>query len=238
MTTSNAPGAIFCPIIQGLKSWGTGFRLTVYFVLIGLLALVPVLDLDRPNLLLENQLFTESSFVELSQLALLGASLLAVSSLWRIPHYNPVGTLLAFLLAGAMVREMDYFLDRWLFDGGWQVLLTGLLVSTTIVLWPRRHMLRQRLGDVTQTVGFGMMFSGFAVVMGFSRLFGRDSFWREVMAGGYNRSVKNLAEESVELLGYAILTIGVVECVLALRAAAAREATCGRAWSGSAKVPR
>ncbi|MEM6575012.1 MAG: hypothetical protein AAF736_12120 [Pseudomonadota bacterium] len=210
-----------------------GIRLTTYFILLGLLALVPVLDLDRPNLLLENQLFTESSFVELTQLVLLAASLIAVSTLWRCPQYGPVGAFLGFLLAGAMVREMDFFLDRWFFDGAWQVLLSVLLGGTVVYLWPRRSVLWQRLGELPQTVGFGMMFSGFAVVMAFSRLFGRDSFWRQVMGSGYDRSVKNLAEESVELLGYAILTVGVVECVLALRAAAHREALCGQACSAS-----
>ena len=49
------------------------------------------------------------------------------------------------------------------------------------------------------------------MVLAFSRLFGRGSFWEAVMGDSYMRLVKNIAEEGTELMGYALLVIAAVE---------------------------
>ena len=42
------------------------------------------------------------------------------------------------------------------------------------------------------------------IVLVFSRLFGMHQLWQHLMLDGYNRVVKNIAEEGTELLGYSI----------------------------------
>ncbi|WP_027962458.1 hypothetical protein [Halomonas halodenitrificans] len=51
----------------------------------------------------------------------------------------------------------------------------------------------------------------------FSRLYGRGDFWEAVLQENYVRDFKSGAEEVVELFGYALLLIAVIEFVLLAR---------------------
>ncbi len=61
---------------------------------------------------------------------------------------------------------------------------------------------------------FGMLLAGFLTVFVFSRLFGCKILWESAMADGYMRCIKNMAEESLELLGYLFIAFGAVEYYL------------------------
>ncbi|MDP1086466.1 transporter, partial [Klebsiella pneumoniae] len=72
---------------------------------------------------------------------------------------------------------------------------------------------------------FGLFAAGFLTTYVFSRLYGRQDFWRAVLQENYLRDFKSAAEELVELFGYALLLIAVIELVLlARRWALARKA--------------
>ena len=59
----------------------------------------------------------------------------------------------------------------------------------------------------------------------FSRLYGRSDFWEAILQEHYVRTFKDAAEEVVELLGYALILIAVIELtLLARRWALARRA--------------
>ncbi len=193
-------------------------RAVAHFGLISVMALIPVMDLGKPDPSNHNLLFTETSMVELSQLLLLAASLAAACSLWVWDSTRALGAFLAALLAAALVRELDYFLDGLLFDGAWQIVMTLLVIANVRVVWPQRAALYADFNRLVHHFSFGLMFAGAATVLGFSRIFGRSEFWEALLGNAYDRSVKNLAEESVELLGYSILAVGVAECALAFRA--------------------
>lgn len=204
----------------GLVSSSIGklaLRCLAYFFLVAGVAFLPTLDLGRPNPLHQDQLFTETSFVELGQLTLLLLSAIVGTSLSLGARGRALGALLAAMLSAALVRELDYFLDKWFFDGAWQVVMSVLLVVSWWVIWPQRRELSRQLQLLSSHLSFGLMFAGASIVIGFSRLFGRGEFWERLMGSDFDRSVKNLAEESIELLGYTLLSIGVVECVLAFR---------------------
>ena len=52
---------------------------------------------------------------------------------------------------------------------------------------------------------FTILYVGLAIVFVFSRLFGMEVFWYQVMGSDFQRIVKNIAEETTELLGYTIV---------------------------------
>lgn len=106
--------------------------------------------------------------------------------------------------------------DLW-FDGAWQLILTVVLLSAGAYLWPRRAALQDQLNELVQHFSFGLMLAGSTVVLGFSRVFGRGDYWRSLLGEQYDRSIKNLAEESMELLGFWIIAAGVTELTLAAR---------------------
>lgn len=55
-----------------------------------------------------------------------------------------------------------------------------------------------------------MLATGLLIVLVFSRLFGMNALWENLMLDGYNRVVKNMAEEGCELLGYSLCTLASV----------------------------
>jgi hypothetical protein len=60
----------------------------------------------------------------------------------------------------------------------------------------------------------GLLLAGFLITFIFSRLFGKTSFWQTLMGERYFRSVKNAAEECIELLGYGLLLAAAAEFYL------------------------
>src|SRR5690606_9729329 len=70
--------------------------------------------------------------------------------------------------------------------------------------------------EYVSSAPFGIFLMGFLTTYVFSRLFGRKVFWNAAMAGRYFRAVKNTAEEWLELYGYLIILIAVIElCLMA-----------------------
>ena len=118
-----------------------------------------------------------------------------------------VGTLVGLML----IREFDAFLDDNLFDGAWQVLVYSTIAVSALYLFKQPYPVKPSLVEYSRSSGAGIFLSGILVVLVFSRLFGRGSFWEAVMGDGYVRVVKNIAEEGTELIGYALLVIAAVE---------------------------
>lgn len=198
-------------------SAGTIVSRCLSYVLLGaLLAMVPSLDLAVGMQAFNDLYYTEISFVELGQKLALTAGLVLTVLAIRRGWMWELNSLLAALLGGALIREFDFMFDLW-FDGAWQLMLTLTLLSAGGYLWPRRAALQQQLNELTQHFSFGLMLAGSMIVLGFSRIFGRGDYWRRLLGEDYDRSVKNLAEESMELLGFWIIAMGVAELTLAAR---------------------
>lgn len=188
------------------------WRCCLYVLAIGLAALVPRLEFLQAG---TDQLFTETSAVEHISLALLFlmASIYAYCAL-RYGQWRSTCTTLALLCLGALTRELDYFLDSAVADGAWQVLVTGILITITLIISRDRDRYFRNLVRFSKCRAFGILLSAFLTIAVFSRLFGMSSIWESTLLDSYNRSAKNLAEEGVELLGYALLFVGTVEARL------------------------
>ncbi|WP_415882782.1 hypothetical protein [Neptuniibacter sp. QD34_54] len=124
---------------------------------------------------------------------------------------RPAAVVVATLSGMMLIREFDAFLDENMFDGAWQTLVCILIATSTLYLIRQHHPVKPSLIEFSKLSSAGIYLSGILVVLVFSRLFGRGSFWEAVMGDGYVRVVKNIVEEGTELMGYTILVIAAVE---------------------------
>ena len=159
--------------------------------------------------------FGEDSLTEWTQEIFLLLSFIMFLILGR---YDRTITGFTGMLSGmalmAFIREFNNYFHTW-FSGAWQLLVLGVLILTVIYVYRNRDTFVKPFYDFLNLPAFGVMMSGFVSLMVFSRLFGRGKMWRNILEvdnllGPY-RWVKNAAEEGTELLGYALIFIGMLE---------------------------
>ncbi|MGO3408021.1 MAG: hypothetical protein ACTIMS_12195 [Marinomonas sp.] len=138
------------------------------------------------------------------------------------PKLKIAGTLLAALLAMMFVRESDALLDQYVYDGAWQTIVCFILVSVFVFLWGKFSTIYASLKAYSETACYGTCLSGVVIVLAFSRMMGRNSFWTSVMGDDYMRVVKDIVEEGTETLGYTLILISAIELVLICRRNRAR----------------
>jgi hypothetical protein len=83
--------------------------------------------------------------------------------------------------------------------------------------WALAQVGRVRLGIFDQlaafsrTSGFSLLLAGFLVVVVYSQILGQKALWMAVLDAETYRPVKDLVEESSELLGYLLMLFGAAE---------------------------
>ena len=155
--------------------------------------------------------FGENSYTEWAQVIVLiiVISLMAFTS--KIDKKHPIiGKLISGFFLMALIREFDSVLDG-IFDGLWQILVFLVLVFIVVEIIRKMESVKQSMDTFLRSTSFGFFTSGFLVTFVFSRLYGRSLFWESVMGEGYVRAVKNVSEESIELLGYTLILFGTIE---------------------------
>ncbi|WP_043582496.1 hypothetical protein [Geminisphaera colitermitum] len=162
--------------------------------------------------------FLETSWVEITQLAVLLTASVLCLFIRRHPAGHPHAALLLFGFLGAsFIRECDAFLDTYVFDGCWQLLVILLVGGVLWLTWKNRLDFIIEMKTYLRSLACGLFMSGFLTTYVFSRLFGRQHFWQAVMGEGYIRVVKTAVEECTELLGYAFLLFSVIELAIMAR---------------------
>ena len=156
--------------------------------------------------------FLESTFTEWSQqFILFFMTAIFAHCAYHFEKFRCLSIMLAGVSAAGLVREYNNFFNEQVFDGAWQSLALLVIIITTTLIWKSRRLFWEDLQNFQGTASFGFLLSGFLTTFIFSRLFGRTAFWELVMEEQYFRSVKNAAEESIELLGYGLLLISAIE---------------------------
>lgn len=123
---------------------------------------------------------------------------------------QPAPIAVAGFFTMSLIREFDMYLDL-IFDGLWQVIALVTLLITILLVYRQKAFFKASVIYLFKTTAFGFIAAGFLTTFVFSRLYGRGTFWKQVMEDGYMRTVKNASEESIELLGYAIIFFGAIE---------------------------
>lgn len=174
---------------------------------IALLTALPVLLFHLDTLWLGNNV-GEWSLVEVVAELFLASAILGFIRLARLsPDDRGFAVLAAAFLGCMLVRELDALLDL-VFDGLWQVLVTGIAVSTLAWAWRNRVAAAAATRRFVLTRQASTLAVGMAVVLVFSRLFGMGDIWGQFVDLDSARVVKNAVEECTELLGYSLVLVG------------------------------
>lgn len=147
------------------------------------------------------------SYVEFGQEALI---LLTTAIFTTFAVRKRVGGL--WLVAGffgcMLIREFDGYLDL-ISHGAWKyfaLAFAGFFSYQAYRLGKENTL--ASLVAFMKTRAYTFIFIGLIIVLVFSRLFGMSELWQAALGDHFTRSVKNLAEEGTELLGYALIFWG------------------------------
>ncbi len=194
--------------------WPLFIRILVYGMIMVFISQILMWDAAAPA----EVKFSENSYTEWSQQAvLIIMTLLFMAAARQYPAWRSMSILLAGCSAIGLVREYNNFFNVQVFDGAWQLLSVIALIITLVFFYPNRKGLWLNLKAFRGSFSEGVLVMGFITTFVFSRLFGRTTFWETLMEERYFRSVKNAAEEGIELLGYALLLIASIEYLMYIR---------------------
>lgn len=208
-------------------------RYIAYFVGISLLTwLLTQLEISFPGSLKLHVIMnpsdqfgtSEFSPIEIIQPIILAACGLLM--LWVVeycPSQRPIAIPFGGLALAFMIRELDYFFDRYLLDNLWQVLV-GIAAAFVIVYTYRaRKRLKIAWARIWPSPGLALLFAGAVIMFSFVRLVGHEPLWMSLLGDDYRRVVKIAVEEFIELLGYFLWFIGSIEYTYQARAIAYKE---------------
>ncbi len=138
------------------------------------------------------------------------------------PTQRPLAIPFGGLALAFFIRELDYFLDRYIADNFWQVMIA--IVGALVIAYTYRHRRRAQiaLARLWPSPGLTLMFAGAVILFAFVRLVGHEPLWMSILGDDYRRVIKLAVEEFIELVGYFLWMIGVIEYALQARAIAYR----------------
>ncbi|UXZ54861.1 hypothetical protein LOS15_02150 [Halomonas sp. 7T] len=208
-------------------AWPIGFqtilvRAVLYVLFIGAIAQGAYLE----ALYLPNVRFSELGFTEFTQTLVLATCCAMLIYIRHILKVWPTVTLLLLaFVAASLVREQDHFLDTYVARHMWKILVALIIVPSLAWVIIHRRRFLEEFAHYSNTFAFGLFTAGVLTTYIFSRLYGRQDFWRAVLEESYSGTFKSVAEEVVELLGYSLILIATLELLLlALRIHKARNA--------------
>jgi hypothetical protein len=167
---------------------------------------------------------SEYSPVEIIQAIILGACGVIM---WWVARYCPTQRPVAILFGGMalafLIRELDYFLDRFIADNFWQVVIA--VVGSLVIAYTLRHLRRLQIafGRIWPSPGLTLLFAGAIILFAFVRLVGHEPLWMSILGDDYRRIFKLAVEEFIELIGYFLWMIGTIEYAFQARAIAMAE---------------
>lgn len=192
----------------------TCLRATLYILLVAGIAQGVYVE----ALYLPETRFSERGFTELAQSALLAlATLLLLYVRVGLRELPQVSLLLLAFVASSLVREQDALLDARVFDGAWQLLVALIILPSLYGVIRHRREFAAQFAGYANSLSFGLFAAGFLTTYVFSRLYGRSELWQAILREDYARTFKDAAEEVVELFGYALIFIAMIELALLAR---------------------
>ncbi|QTF10752.1 hypothetical protein HC231_09770 [Brenneria izadpanahii] len=182
------------------------FRQFIFLLFSAVIVMLAVMALFLDVQWLHNEV-KETSITEISQASILAA--IVCSNLFQAVRSRE-GKRGFVLIAGffgcMLIREMDFVFDM-IAHGSWLWFALSVAIGTIFFCFKKPSDTIHQLTVFIRHPAYGMMFSGLLCVLVFSRLFGMQVLWQDLMRDGYIRSVKNIVEEGTELFGYALCLI-------------------------------
>lgn len=189
----------------------TLLRATLYILFIAAIAQGAYLE----AIYLPSVRYTELGFTEFTQTVILATCCCMLLYIRHVLKVWPTVTLLLLaFIAASLVREQDYFFDEYVARHTWKILVALIVIPTLAWVITKRRAFLDEFRYYSNTFAFGLFAGGVLVTYVFSRLYGRQIFWRAVLEDNYVRIFKNVAEEVVELLGYSLILFATLELLL------------------------
>lgn len=167
---------------------------------------------------------SEYSPIEIIQPLMLGiCGLLMAWVAKHCPSQRPIAFPFGGIALVFLIRELDYYFDRYLIDNLWQVLtaIAGAFVIT--YTYRQRRRFKIAWGRIWPSPGIALLFAGAIILFAFVQLVGHEALWMSIMGDDYQRVVTLAVEEFIELIGYFLWLIGAIEYAYQARAIAYRE---------------
>jgi len=139
------------------------------------------------------------------------------------PSQRPIAFPFGGLALAFLIRECDYFLDRFLIDNLWQLLIGIALAFVIAYTYRARRRMRIAWARIWPSPGLALWFAGAVILFAFVRLVGHEALWMSILGDDYHRVIKLAVEEFIELLGYFLWLVGTIEYTYQARAIAYRE---------------
>ena len=167
---------------------------------------------------------SEFSPVEIIQAIILGACGIIMGWVAKYcPSQRPIAFLFGGLALAFLIRECDYFLDRYVIDNLWQVLVAIVGALVVAYTYRQRRRLKIALARIWPSPGLTFLFCGAVILFAFVRLVGHEPLWESILGDAYQRIIKLAVEEFTELLGYFLWMVGTIDYALQARAIAYRK---------------
>lgn len=187
---------------------GVTFRFTVYTVLVTgfMLLLLRIVRAEGA------EVFGEGDPIENAQVALLMLAALVFLVTARLQaSFDVLCRIFALFCVFAVIREGDAFWDDLLPAAGWQ--LPATLVFLTIAAMYARDRARcdRQLARFMTMRAMTLLWTGFIIAIPVAQLLAHGPMFKLIMGEDYIASFKRLIEETLELLGYALILFGAVE---------------------------
>jgi hypothetical protein len=155
--------------------------------------------------------FKENNLVEWSQCFALIAAFLCLYRSYQ-QHIDMKAALFIIMLLPLLAasRELDSFFGP-IGKDFWKVPFGALALLMLVHAYRHRRALPDQLRIIIASRSFALMFAGFFIVMGFSRLIGQKALMQAVMQENYVRIAARWIEESCEFAGYCLILAGAFE---------------------------
>ena len=205
-------------------------RFPIYFVAIAFVTwAITQFELSSPGglklhiLVNETDVYGTSEYspVEMIQAIILFACGVIMAWVARYcPSQRPLAIFFGGLALAFLVRELDYFLDRFVIDNLWQVLTA--IIGALVIAYTYRHRKRLQiaLARIWPSPGLTLLFAGAVILFAFVRLVGHEPLWMSILGDHYLRITKLAVEEFIELIGYFLWMIGTIDYAFQARAIA------------------
>jgi hypothetical protein len=167
---------------------------------------------------------SEFSPIEIIQPFILGICGLLMAWVAKYcPSQRPIAFPFGGLALAFLIRELDFYFDRYLIDNLWQVLVAVAGAFVITYIYRQRRRMKIAWARVWPSPGMALLFAGAVILFAFVRLVGHEPLWQSILGADYHRVVKLAVEEFIELIGYFLWLIGTIEYVYQAKAIAYRE---------------
>jgi len=155
---------------------------------------------------------TEFSLLELIQhLLLLLCLLIFVWIALRDRLRRPLAVAFAGIFAVCLIRELDFFFDRYMLDNLWPVIAALTTVVIGVYLFRHRRRVEAGWQRSWPSAGLAIVIAGLILLVVFTQLLSRQSVWLPTLGDDYVRTALLGFEELSELGAYLVIAIGSIE---------------------------